>query len=345
MEVSINGTRIGDGHPCYITAEIGQNHNGDTYLATRLCAIAAKAGANAVKFCKRDIPSELTREAYDRPYEGPHAFGPTYGKHREALELSIAEYKHLADRIHYNEWPLTWFATACDLKSLAELESINCPAYKIASRDITNLPLIEAAAATGKPVILSTGMVTDRRQLTAASFEIPRDQLIILLCTSHYPTSFANVCLPMMDEIGQWYHCLVGISDHTIGIALASAAVARGACMIEKHITECRAYPGTDHACSLEPEGLTKLVRDVRNIEAAMRGTGWPAADEATRTKLGRSLVTTRTVWAGETISDDDVTLKSPGDGVSYLERDTVLGHAAARDIPENTTIRVGDVV
>ncbi|MHC4181609.1 MAG: N-acetylneuraminate synthase family protein, partial [Planctomycetota bacterium] len=154
-----NGRKIGPGEPCFIVAELGQNHQGDVYTAVRMLKMAHEAGVDAVKLCKRDIDSDLTRAAQMEPYTGPQSFGPTYGEHRRALELSADDYKHLKERMRYNEWPEILFSTVCDQKSADEVEAaIDPPLYKIASRDLDNLPLLDHVASFCKPMILSTGM-------------------------------------------------------------------------------------------------------------------------------------------------------------------------------------------
>jgi sialic acid synthase SpsE len=339
-----NGRKIGPGQPAFIVGEIGQNHNGDAYAALRLTQAAVEAGCDAVKLTKRHIPSDLTKEARDEPYPGPNSFGRTYGKHRCMLELSIDEYAALRNRIRYNNWPITLFATACDRVSLDELENrLDPPLYKVASRDLDNEPLLEAIAATCKPVILSTGM--HGLVVLGRALEIirHRQQVVVLYCISRYPTEDHYVDLRRIDEIRRTYGISVGFSDHTVGIHLAQAAVQAGAVMIEKHITLARAQKGTDHAASLEPEGLKRLVRNIRSAEHSLSGKPmFPSVHEA-RNKLGRSLVTTRPIAKGERIRNEDLCLKSPGVGMPWGMRDVVIGRRAAADIPADFTLLPGD--
>ncbi len=348
-----NGRKIGPDEPCFIVAEIGQNHQGDAYTALRLITMAHEAGVDAVKLCKRHIPSDLTRAAYNAPYPGPQSFGPTYGKHREALELSIEEYTHLQERMRYNEYPEVFFATACDQKSVDKLEEhIKPPMYKIASRDLDNLPLIEYVARLGKPVVLSTGMARSEREIELALDAVHRDRytggppVVLMHCVSKYPLPDDEAMLSQIDRLRKEFGCLVGYSDHTIGIHIGQAAVQSGAVMIEKHITLARAMPGTDHAGSLEPDGLKKFVR---NIRATYRATWDSPIDqteiEANRRKLGRSLVSARAIRPGETITEDMLCLKSPGDGIRWVQRDRVVGHVARVLIPADVTIQNSDVM
>lgn len=342
--IQIGDRCIGSGHPAYIVAEVGQNHQGDVYTATRLFKMAVDAGVDAVKLCKRDIDSDLTREAQDAPYDGPQSFGRTYGMHRRALELSPDEYDHLADRIRYNEWPLTMFATACDIKSVDDIEaSINPPMYKVASRDLDNLPLLDYIGRLGKPVIISGGMALDGDiEQALQTIRKYHNQIILCVCTSKYPTP--NNCVGLY-RIPQWrekYDVEIGMSDHTAGVTASIAAVALGACYVEKHITLSRAMRGTDHAASLEPTGLRYLVEKVRAVEEMFQVVD--TAITETRRKLAKSLVTTRTIQQGEIVTESDLCLKSPATGIKWTARDIIVGKRMKVYIPADTTIMPDDV-
>lgn len=344
-----NGRKIGPGEPCFIVAEIGQNHQGDVYTATRLLKVAHEAGVDAVKFCKRHVPSDLTRAARDAPYLGRHSFGYTYGRHRNYLELSIDEYKHLVGRMVYNAWPEIFFATACDIQSLEELETvIDPPLYKVASRDIDNLPLLDRIAETRKPVILSTGMASAVSTIHEAidTISVHHRQIILLHCVSQYPTPDENVGLLVMDRLRNEYgfDLPVGMSDHTPGIVAAQTAATMGAVMIEKHITLARAGKGSDHAASLEPEGIRHLVRNVRAIEKMMDHT-WHEPSLETAQKLRRSLVTAIPIPAGVKINEEMLCLKSPGTGVPWSGRGAFIGARASQDIPADVTLQLTDVL
>ena len=356
-----NGRRIGENEPCFVVAEIGQNHNGGkdgVYTAVRLLMAAHAAGVDAVKFCKRDVESDLTAAARAAPYLGPSSFGETYGEHREHLELSGDELEHIKARMAMNEWEEVMFATACDIKSVDAIEAaIDPPLYKIASRDIDNLPLIEYVARLGKPVVLSAGFVKrkDRPEgkqewavferdlcLAVDCVKEHHDKIIVLQCTSNYPTANKDVGLRRIEEIRENYGVLTGLSDHTSGIVMAQAAAARGAVMVEKHITLARAMKGTDHACSLEPDGITRLVRNIRAVEDAMQTTV-PDVSEAQK-KLGRSLVTNRPVPQGTIIKEHQLCLKSPGTGYGWHQRSEVLGRRMKITLPADVTITRDDL-
>jgi sialic acid synthase SpsE len=347
-----NGRKIGPGQPCFVVAEIGQNHQGDAYTALRLIGEAHKAGVDAVKFCKRHIPSDLTLEGRSTPYDNPHSFGETYGEHRAALELDISEYRHLIERMRYNEWPEIFFATACDIVSADELElHVNPPMYKIASRDLDNLPLIDHVAGFGKPVILSAGMMeSDDVSRALGVVRRHHHQVMILYCVSEYPTPVEHIDLGVMQMMEARYHCPVGFSDHTAGIVAAQTAATLGVAMVEKHFTLARAMKGTDHAGSLEPEGMARLVRNIRIAEEIQQPLSSEVIYEKrdavwkTRQKLGRSIVAARCIMEGERITEDMLTLKSPGSGLRWSERTKILGQLAVRLIPTDTMIQETDV-
>ena len=342
--IQIGNRIIGEGHPAFIVGEVGQNHQGDVYTATRLFRMAADAGCDAVKLCKRDIDSDLTREAQNRPYEGPQSFGSTYGMHRRALELTPDEYSHLAERIRYNQWPMTLFATACDIKSVDEVEeAISPPLYKVASRDLDNLPLLTHIARLMKPIVLSGGMeIEGEIEQALNTIRKFHDQIILCVCTSEYPTPNDHVGLCRINEWRLRHRVEIGLSDHTPGITAGIAAVALGACYIEKHITLSRAMPGTDHAASLEYEGLRRMVQKIREVEEMMKPL--PELEHITRRKLARSLVTTRDIQPGEIIEETDLCLKSPATGIKWAYRSLVVGKKSIGFIPSDTTLMPYDV-
>jgi len=346
-EIKLPGGRmIGPGHPCFITAEIGQNHQGDVYTALRLAKAAHEAGVDAIKLCKRDISSDMTQAMRNSPYTGPQSFGPTYGKHREALELSPKEYAHLRRRLEYNLWPEILFATVCDCQSVDDIEAvINPPLYKIASRDLDNLPLLSYVARLGKPIVLSTGMATGG-QIERALEIIHKchDKTILLYCVSEYPTLDEHVSLREMRRLSECFDVPIGFSDHTPGIVYAQAAAALGAVMIEKHITLSRAMPGTDHAAALEPDGLRRLVKNIRLVEDAQHRDAVSLDLARTRAKLGRSLTTTRLIRPGTIIVPDMFALKSPGDGIPYADLGSVCGCVARVSIPTDCTLQWSDL-
>ena len=338
--VYLDGTPVGDGLPAYIVAEIGQNHNGSIEIAKQLIDMAVEAGANAVKFQKRHIPSDLTKAAYNKPYDNPHSFGKTYGEHREALELSEAQHRELQE--YAKARGITYFVTPTDIPSLEMMERLDVPFYKVASRDLTNLPLLERIARTGKPVIISTGMA-DMEDIRDALDVLgkDRDDIIILQCISQYPADLERVNLRAMDTMRKAFGKIVGYSDHTTGIVAPVTAAILGAAVIEKHITLNKAMKGSDHAASAEREELTKMVQFIRDARKTL-GDGVKAVDPATaaaKAKLARSLTSKVDISPGTVLTEDMLTLKSPGTGLKWKEKDKILGKKAKVFIEADTTL------
>jgi N-acetylneuraminate synthase len=264
-QVRIGDATVGDGAPCYIVGEIGINHNGDLGIARRLIDVAAVAGANAVKFQKRTIDVVYTAEELAKTRENP--FGPTNGDLKRGLEFGLDQYRNL-DR-YCREQGVAWFASCWDEASVDFIEQFAPPAYKIASASLTDDDLLRHHRRTGRPLIVSTGMST-MAQVDHALQILGTEQLVLLHTTSAYPAKVADLNLRMIPVLRERYGVPVGYSGHEVGLATSYAAVALGACMIERHITLDRSMWGSDQAASVEPQGLMKLVRDVRIIEQGM---------------------------------------------------------------------------
>jgi sialic acid synthase SpsE len=345
-EIAIGDRLVGDEHPTLIIAEAGVNHQGDPVLARRLIDIAVAAGADAVKFQKRNVDRILTREGLDAPYVNDHSFGRTYGEHRRRLELSEDVYWDL--KRYADSKRILFLASAWDEESADFLEKLDVAAFKIASADLTNHPLIEHVARKGRPVILSTGMAT-LAEVDAAVDIIRRqhDAVAVLQCTSTYPAAFCDLHLRVIPMYRERYRCVVGYSGHELGIAIPPVAVALGARIVERHFTIDRTLRGRDHAASLEPEGLRKLVRDIRHVEEAMgepRKVLAPGEFEV-RQRLAKSLVTAVAVAKGERIERAMLTTKGPGTGISPARIYEVVGRRAARDLPPDVILREEDLV
>lgn len=326
-----SGVMIGQGLPAFIVAEIGNNHQGDPEAARRMVEQAARAGADAVKFQKRDMNALFTAEGLRAPYPGPNSFGPTYGEHRAALELSIerlAELKALARSLG-----LVFFASAWDLVSLAQVLTLDVELLKICSADLVNVPLLRAAGATGLPVALSTGMsALEEIDLAVAELRRHHERVIVLHCNSSYPCPDEAVALPVMAELSRRYGLNAGYSGHEQGIGPSVAAAALGACMIERHFTLDKSQRGTDHQASLDPEMFGRMVAQVREAEAAMavrRKEVSPAEREAAL-KLRKSVVFARDLPAGHVLAEADLAVKCPGAGVSPARWDDIPGRTLA---------------
>lgn len=264
-EVKIGSKSVGGRNPCYVIAEIGINHNGDIDLAKQLIDVAAAAGADAVKFQKRTVDVVYTPEELARPRENP--FGPTNGDLKRGLEFGFEQYAIIDEYCHSKQ--IDWFVSCWDEASVDFIDQFNPPAYKIASASLTDDNLLEHTRAKGKPVILSTGM-SSLEQIDHAVKVLGLKDLIILHSCSTYPAHYEELNLRVIPVLAHQFGVPVGYSGHETGIPSSVAAVALGACVIERHLTLDRAMWGSDHAASLEPNGFTRLVRDIRLIETSM---------------------------------------------------------------------------
>jgi sialic acid synthase len=334
----IDGTEISDTTDCYVIAEIGHNHGGSVETAKQLFQEARNCGAHAVKLQKRDNRTLFTSEAYDKPYENENSFGPTYGAHREALEFGRDEYVEL--KAYAEELGVTFFATAFDLASADFLAELDMPAYKIASGDLTNTPLLSYVARIGKPVIFSTGGGTlDDVRRAHETLAEENDQIAVLQCTAGYPAEWHELDLSVIGTYRDVFpEAVVGYSSHDNGIAMAVAAFVLGSRIVEKHFTLNRAMKGTDHVFSLEPQGLRKLVRDLRRTRLAL-GDGSKrmyTSEVGPAMKMSKKIVAARDLPAGHVLAQGDLALRSPGDGLPPYELERVLGrvlrHPVAAD-------------
>ncbi len=346
MTTIVIGERlIGDEQPCLIIAEAGINHQGDIRIAQQLIDVAAEAGADVVKFQKRTISRILTAAGLNAAYDNRNSFGKTYGEHKHALELDKDAYHELQS--YANAKGLIFMASAWDEESVDFLEELSIPAHKVASADVTNLPLLIYMAQTGKPIFLSTGM-SELEEIDRAVETLRRytDQLVLLQCTSTYPSEFDQINLRVIPAYRERYQTLVGYSGHEKGIAIPIGAVALGACVVERHFTLDRTMKGGDHAASLEPIGLQKLVRDIRALEAAM-GDGvkqiydaeWPI-----RHKLAKSVVTAVPILPATPITRAMLTTKGPGNGISAARLESLIGLTTTRLVPADTVLQESDI-
>ncbi|CAH0149884.1 N,N'-diacetyllegionaminic acid synthase [Microbacterium oxydans] len=267
MTVSIGSHVIGGGHPAYVIAEIGLNHNGDVEIAKRLIDVAARAGADAVKFQKRTPEISTPEHMRDVPRETPWGT-MSYLDYRRRVEFGRDEYVEIGD--HATLLGLDWFASPWDVPSVDFLEELHVVAHKVASASLTDTELLQALRATGKPVILSTGMSTIA-QIDRALDTLGTDRVVLMHATSTYPLEPEEANLRAIATLRDRYPGIpVGYSGHERGLQISLAAVAIGAVAVERHITLDRTMWGSDHAASLEPGGLEHLVRDIRVIESAL---------------------------------------------------------------------------
>jgi 3-deoxy-D-glycero-D-galacto-nononate 9-phosphate synthase len=336
----------------YIIGEIGQNHNGSLDIAKLIIDLVSRpiredlfdldlASIDAVKFVKRDLDEELSVSQMTRPYNSPHSFGSTYLEHRKKLELT--EEQHLELFQYTKRKGLEVVETLCAISCLGMLKLFTPDRLKVASRDLTNIPLLSAMGETKIPIILSTGMAGHRELDTALEIVGKyHSNISILHCVSEYPTRPEHVNLRTLTYLIRTYpDYMIGYSDHTIGISVPVAAVAMGARIIEKHVTIDRRMKGTDQAGSLGPDGVYRMVRDVRLLESSLGidDIFIDKAVEPARKKLERSIATRREIKTGEVIKESDIFLLSPGDGLRWADRDRVIGKRALKGIPKNEII------
>jgi sialic acid synthase len=343
-ELTIDGVRIADDQDCYVIAEIGHNHQGDLDQCMRMFDAAKAAGVSAVKLQKRDNRALFTKAAFDRPYDSENAFGATYGAHREALEFGRAEYLELQQ--YAKELDVTFFATAFDEPSADFLAELDMPAFKIASGDLRSTTLLDYVARLGKPLIVSTGAATmEDVQRAHDTIVSSNPQLALLQCTAAYPPEYDQLDLGVIATYRERFpRTVIGFSGHDSGIAMSAVAYATGARIIEKHFTLNRAMRGTDHAFSLEPAGMRKLVRDLRRARLAM-GNGEKRFHDAEVTpslKMGKSIVAVRDLPAGTVLRREDLTSKSPGGGMWPYQLPEVVGRRLTAAVATDQALEPG---
>lgn len=345
-ELKIGNNIINDASDCYVIAEIGHNHKGDIDICKQLFDAAKDAGAQAVKLQKRDNAALYTKAMFNQPYNSENAYGPTYGTHREALEFGWDEYIELKN--YAKELGLDFFSTAFDFNSADFLAKLDLPAVKMASGDLRSLPLLKYVAQMGKPMIISTGGATMEDVVRAYEAIMPiNPQLAILQCTAAYPANFEDLNLNVIKTYRETFpDVVVGLSAHDSGISQSVAAYVLGGRIVEKHFTLNRTWKGTDHAFSLEPVGLKKMVRDLKRTRLSL-GDGIKRQlpnEVAPILKMGKKVVTKRPLAAGHVLCADDLTLKSPADGFSPIYFERVLGQQLLKDLPEEADFSFDDL-
>lgn len=333
---------VGHGHPCFVIAEAGVNHNGSLDLARQLVDVAAEAGADAVKFQTFRADKLVTAQAKQADYQARNT-GRVESQAEMLRRLELSEQDHREIMAHCRDRGIRFLSTPFDHESADFLDREGMEAIKIPSGEVTNLPLVQHLASKRKPILLSTGMCTLGeveacvRTLEQAGVE----ELAILHCVSCYPADPAETNLRAMATMEAAFGYPVGYSDHTLGNEVSLAAAALGACVIEKHFTLDRRLPGPDHRASAEPAELQKLVAGIRTIESAL-GTGRkvPTPSEAgTAAVARRSLVTARPIPAGHVLGRDDLMARRPGTGLAPTMLPQVVGLTAREAIPEGTLL------
>lgn len=340
-KIKIGTQYVGPGCPTLMIAEIGNNHNGELECAKQLILKAKEAGCHAVKFQKRTLDQVFTKAALDATYNTPTSLGATYGEHRAKLEIDrdgFLELRMLAKKLN-----LIFFATPFDHTSVKFLEDIGVDAYKIASFDVTNLPLLEEVAKRKKPILLSTGMSTMEEVDDAVETILRYNPLLVILhCVSIYPTPDDKLDLAVIPTMKRRYRPLpIGYSGHEVDYLPTLNAVSMGAHVIERHFTLAKEMKGPDHQLSLTPTEMTECMNAIRRIEIMLgEGIKEMDADEyKTRAKHSKSLVALVTIPEGTKITAEMLTLKSPGSGLKANMVHKIAGKTAQREIQADTLI------
>ena len=331
-----------------IIAEAGVNHNGSIELAKKLVEKAKEAGVDYIKFQTFKASKLVTKAAKQAEYQQKNIGkeGESQYQMLKNLELSPEEHEVLIDYCH--QLGIKFFSTAFDFDSIDYLHSLNLGLWKIPSGEVTNYPFLKRIAAFNEPTILSTGMcdMEDVRAAVEALYKngLSKENLILLHCNTEYSTPFEDVNLKAMDALRNEFGVEVGYSDHTKGIEVPIAAVALGATVIEKHFTLDRNMEGPDHKASLEPNELEAMVSAIRNIEKAVGGDGTKHVSESEKKNIAiarKSIVAACDIQAGEVFTEQNLTVKRPGNGISPMRWEEVLGQKAKKDFNEDELIEL----
>ncbi len=332
---------IGENNPVFVIAEAGVNHNGSVAMAKKMVDSAKAAGADAIKFQSFRADQLVTYDAPKALYQQARSLGKNQYEMLKQLELSEAGQRELFD--HCRKRGILFLSTPFDGQSAEFLNRLGMPAFKISSGDLTDLPLLLKIARMGKPMILSTGMAT-LQEIDLAVKTVKKagnKKLILLHCTSNYPTEYLNVNLKAMQSMGKKFDLPVGLSDHTLGIEVPIAAVALGACVIEKHFTLDISLPGPDQLASLEPEELKQMVSAIRNVEMALGdGEKAPRKSEKQIALVARkSIVAAAVLIKGTRISPDMLAVKRPGTGIEPKYLNKFIGKTVKKNILKDQLI------
>lgn len=335
-----------------IIAEAGVNHNGDLELAKGLIDVAAGAGADFVKFQTFKADKLVSRDAQKAAYQKKNLGGSDDSQFEMLKKLEMPEEWHHLLIAYAAEKGIPFLSTGFDEESIDFLAALKMPFFKVPSGELTNKPFLQHIAEKGKPVVVSTGMATMAEVEAALEVlrdaGVPHDKLTVLHCNTEYPTPYGDVNLRAMNTIARQLGVAVGYSDHTLGIEVPIAAVALGARVIEKHFTLDRTLPGPDHAASLEPAELVAMVKAIRNIEAAMAGSGLktPSASESKNIAVARKSVHLKhPMEAGQVIRKENLEMKRPGDGISPMDVDLLINRCVNKSLPAGHKLTQSDLL
>lgn len=340
--ITVAGRSIGPGAPCFVIAEAGVNHNGNMGTARRLVEVASQAGADAIKFQTFSADKLATPDAPKAAYQQKTT--PSEQSQLEmlrALEFKASDHEGIQD--YCRELGILFMSTPFEEDSADFLDTLGVPAFKLPSGELTNLPFLAHVARKGKPLILSTGMssLNEVEKAVATIVDAGNPDIVLLHCVSNYPAEPRDVNLRAMATMARAFNLPVGFSDHTLGTEIAFAAVALGACVVEKHFTLSRQQPGPDHQASLEPDDLAEMVSGIRRVEAALGGgRKEPAASEGgSAAAVRKSLIASTNISPGTVLTEDLIAIKRPGTGLPPAMRSHVVGRTARVAIPGGTVI------
>lgn len=343
-EITLGKRVVGAGHPAFVIAEAGVNHNGDLGLAFQLVDAAIAAGAEAVKFQTFIATEVITAGAAKADYQKT-----TTGEQEsqlemvKRLELSFDDFRKL--KIYCDDQGITFLSTPFDFESVDFLEQLGVVAFKISSGDLTHHPFLRHVAAKKRPVILSTGMsdLDEVREALAVIHEAGNNDVVLLQCVTNYPAAAEDINLRAMLSMQSAFNVHVGYSDHTLGIEVALAAVALGACVIEKHFTLDKKFAGPDHRASLEPQEFEAMVDGIRKVEASLgNGQKVQAASEASNAAVARrSIVAARDISMGTQITSAEIAFKRPGTGLPPRMAEQLLGRVARVDVRAGSLLQL----
>ncbi|KAJ9579582.1 hypothetical protein L9F63_004767 [Diploptera punctata] len=345
------GRWIGESQPCFIIAEVGQNHQGDLEIAKRLIKAAKVRGwtylmTNCVKFQKSCLHEKFNNAALQRPYIGPNSWGGTYGEHKKYLEFSELQFKELQD--YASQINILFSASAMDIVSVDVLDSLGVPFIKIGSGDVNNFPMLQYAATKSKPLIVSTGMQDMSTVETVYhTLKACNANFCLLHCVSAYPTPPQEVNLNVISKYKQEFSDIpIGYSGHELGITISVAAVAMG--VLERHITLDKTWKGSDHVCSLTPSEFQELVHQVRTVETALGNPikCFQPSEKACYDKLGKTLVAARDMLAGKCLQEKDIKVKvAEPKGCPAEKYQQVIGRTLVRNVRQDESIMCSDFV
>ncbi|MFC4386551.1 N-acetylneuraminate synthase [Gracilibacillus marinus] len=328
----------------FIIAEAGVNHNGDMQLAKQLIDVASEAGADAVKFQSFKAEKLVTKTAKKAAYQSKTTDADE-NQFNMIKKLELDMDKHIELKKYAENKGILFLSSPFDLESIDDLNKLGIDLFKIPSGEITNLPYLRKIAKLNKPIIISTGMAT-LGEIEAALEVLKKNgasNITVLHCNTEYPTPMQDVNLLAMNTIKQSFQVDVGYSDHTLGIEIPVAAVALGAKVIEKHFTLDKEMEGPDHAASLDPMELKEMVEKIRNVELALgNGIKQPSVSEKSNKEIVRkSIVANKKITKGEVLTEDNLTIKRPGDGISPMNWDQIIGTIATKDYEEDELIQL----